>query len=415
MPVRNMVMAASLIRTVLGIGASISEVETTRWVQYGLSCGFFFFELFCVYQIYGKALHKFSQVKTRLNNIVYTRILLRSIFYFSWNSFPIIWLLSNTGLCLISENATVLAYLVADMICKNLYGIINTNTLFQVLNGSWEPDNGKDSKPIDRLGETYLEMMIERMRGTRRYDEDESVDDEEAAVPGDGQAVDVPPLGQEQHQHGDAATSPLEAFTRPQAREAATQYAESMRIRNKNPEVFLDERDLPRTDLASRQYYYPRTYPGGPQPSSPRHQDVCVLVSDGGRQSRPAGMLSPRSPVAAADRSRSPQRYPQYRDHNEGGGDLRPERLSKDELVELVKQLGSLQAHMQMQGPVSPRSSLRASFRGRERRGSMERLQSEMLYQPSFRSASRERRASRSGSPMGEMTLDMGPGVQGSA
>eukprot|EP00961_Rhodomonas_salina_P152720 2055485-Rhodomonas_salina.2 len=58
------------------------------------------------------------------------------------------------------------AYLVADMICKNLYGIINTNTLFRVLDGKWEPETDEDQQERSRdIGATYLEMMISRMRG----------------------------------------------------------------------------------------------------------------------------------------------------------------------------------------------------------------------------------------------------------
>lgn len=107
-PCKNMVMAASLIRTVFGIGASVCSNPTMRWVQYVLSCGFFFFELFVVATIFKNGLAKFGAVKTKLNNVVLSRLLLlRFLFFLSWLSFPIVWLLSSTGLCLIDEDGSV--------------------------------------------------------------------------------------------------------------------------------------------------------------------------------------------------------------------------------------------------------------------------------------------------------------------
>eukprot|EP00961_Rhodomonas_salina_P188209 2539939-Rhodomonas_salina.1 len=139
---------AALIRTVFGIGASVCTTEVYRWAMYCLSCIFFAFELIVAYQIFDGGLKKFSAVKTPRNNNVYARLqFLRFIFFVSvsskkcprsffvlimeivqlcaarqrhlktqpidaslggqWNSFAIIWLLSSTGLCVISEDASV--------------------------------------------------------------------------------------------------------------------------------------------------------------------------------------------------------------------------------------------------------------------------------------------------------------------
>lgn len=85
---KHMVMAAALIRTVFGIGASVTLDSPMRWVQFCLSYAFFVFELYCAYTIFGQGLKKFGAVKTTLNNIVYSRLLLlRFMFFFSWNSF----------------------------------------------------------------------------------------------------------------------------------------------------------------------------------------------------------------------------------------------------------------------------------------------------------------------------------------
>jgi len=176
---KHMVMAAALIRTVFGIGASVTLDDQMRWVQFFLSYSFFFFELYCAYMIFGAALKQFGEVRTTLNSIVYSRImLLRFIFFLSWNSFGIIWLLSSTGLCMISEDVSVLAYLAADMLCKNTYGIINANTLFRVLDGKWTPEtleeaaSGVKKANPNHVGETYLERMMAGIRGSAKPEED---------------------------------------------------------------------------------------------------------------------------------------------------------------------------------------------------------------------------------------------------
>jgi bacteriorhodopsin len=105
---KHMIMAAALIRTVFGIGASVSKGEDMRWVQFALSYCFFMFEMYCAYLIFAEGLRKFSVVKSTVNNIVYSRIMMmRFIFFVTWNAFGIIWLLSSTGLCMISEDASV--------------------------------------------------------------------------------------------------------------------------------------------------------------------------------------------------------------------------------------------------------------------------------------------------------------------
>eukprot|EP00287_Rhodomonas_sp_CCMP768_P009067 CAMPEP_0196720590 /NCGR_PEP_ID=MMETSP1091-20130531/3360_1 /TAXON_ID=302021 /ORGANISM="Rhodomonas sp., Strain CCMP768" /LENGTH=516 /DNA_ID=CAMNT_0042061877 /DNA_START=21 /DNA_END=1571 /DNA_ORIENTATION=+ len=169
---RYMVLAASLIRTVFGIGASVTTNDTMRWVQFLLSCICFAFEMVVAHQTYKGALKKFAAVKTTLNGVVYARIMfLRFLFFFSWNAFPIIWALSSTGLCLISEDASVLSYLVADLICKNIYGITNANTVFRVLDGAWVPETEEHAQAKDHL--TYLEMMMNHNLGIGRHHDEE--------------------------------------------------------------------------------------------------------------------------------------------------------------------------------------------------------------------------------------------------
>lgn len=105
---KNLIMAASLIRTVFGIGASVTANETHRWVQYCLGVVSFLFELTVVYQVFQGGMSKFAATKSILNDMVYFRLgLMRILFFVSWVAFPVTWVLSSTGMCLIGEDASV--------------------------------------------------------------------------------------------------------------------------------------------------------------------------------------------------------------------------------------------------------------------------------------------------------------------
>lgn len=58
--------------------------------------------------------------------------------------------------------------------CKNLYGLINSNTLFRVLDGAWtaetDEEHAKHNHGDLHIGETYLEMLLARLRGHQATD-----------------------------------------------------------------------------------------------------------------------------------------------------------------------------------------------------------------------------------------------------
>ena len=144
-------MACSLIRTVCGIMASVTtDFTIAKWCFF--AAGFFFFlcEVLSVWLIFQHGIAKFRphihasvpESETALNRLYFMRI----VFYLSWCAFPILWVISPTGLCLIGEPVSGLAYLCADALCKNLYGAVQTNTVWQVLKGSWTPSKRTDEE-----------------------------------------------------------------------------------------------------------------------------------------------------------------------------------------------------------------------------------------------------------------------------
>jgi bacteriorhodopsin len=148
---RMPICVCSLIRTVCGIMATVTtDFTTAKWCFFAAGFCFFMCEISSVWFIFKAGIAKFTphihpdvpENQTALNRLYFMRVL----FYFAWCAFPILWVISPTGLCLIGEPVSALAYLCADALCKNLYGAVQTNTVWQVLKGSWTPAKRPDEE-----------------------------------------------------------------------------------------------------------------------------------------------------------------------------------------------------------------------------------------------------------------------------
>ena len=140
-PLNNFMIPASLIRTVFGLTASMSTSYYIILINIFFSFIFFIFELSCVFYIYKIAIQNFLNINSSLSLKIVKRLkLLRFIFFLTWNSFWIIWILSSTFTCTISENISSILYLLSDLFCKNIYGLILWNTTYVLLNGKWDKE-----------------------------------------------------------------------------------------------------------------------------------------------------------------------------------------------------------------------------------------------------------------------------------
>nr|APR74032.1 GtACR2-EYFP [synthetic construct]BDV09306.1 EYFP fused hGtACR2 [Cloning vector CAGfshGtACR2-EYFP_R26] len=139
-PLNPIAQAASIIRVVMGITATISPAEYMKWLFFFFGATCLVFEYSVVFTIFQVGLYGFESVGTPLAQKVVVRIkMLRLIFFIAWTMFPIVWLISPTGVCVIHENVSAILYLLADGLCKNTYGVILWSTAWGVLEGKWDP------------------------------------------------------------------------------------------------------------------------------------------------------------------------------------------------------------------------------------------------------------------------------------
>ncbi len=107
MPLNTLMIAASLLRTTMGITATITPNMSLKWVFFSFGVFFFSFEMFTVFIVFYITLSDFEAIDNDLARLVVGRLkILRLILISTWTSFPILWVISSTGLCLVSENVS---------------------------------------------------------------------------------------------------------------------------------------------------------------------------------------------------------------------------------------------------------------------------------------------------------------------
>jgi len=154
-PLNPMMVAASIIRTVFGISATMAHEEHVIWVHAFFSFVCFLFEMACAWAIFALTIQDFRDIGSPLALKTVGRLhLLRMVFFFTWNCFPILWMVSSTYGCLIHENVSAILYLFADVSCKNSYGILLWATTWGILNGKWDREYARDRDVNGLLIET---------------------------------------------------------------------------------------------------------------------------------------------------------------------------------------------------------------------------------------------------------------------
>jgi len=154
-PLNPMMIAASIIRTVFGISATMAETNDVIWTHFFFAFVCFIFEMSCAFAIFALTIDDFQQIGSPLAMKVVKRLyLLRMVFFGTWSCFPILWIISSTYMCVIDENASALLYLVADISCKNCYGLLLWSTTWGLLNGKWDREYARNRDEAGMLMET---------------------------------------------------------------------------------------------------------------------------------------------------------------------------------------------------------------------------------------------------------------------
>jgi len=79
------------------------------------------------------------------------------------------------------------AYLVCDALCKNVYGIINANTLFRVLDGKWEPETEEEVAEGGRQmqhhrHQSYMDQFLAGIRTSKSKPRDTEIEHGDKSV-----------------------------------------------------------------------------------------------------------------------------------------------------------------------------------------------------------------------------------------
>jgi bacteriorhodopsin len=104
-PLNPMMGAASIIRTVFGISATMAHEEhIIIWTHAFIAFLCFGFEMVCALIIFALIINDFQEVGSPLALRTVGRLqILRLVFFLTWCAFPILWLVSSTYACLIHE------------------------------------------------------------------------------------------------------------------------------------------------------------------------------------------------------------------------------------------------------------------------------------------------------------------------
>ena len=129
------------LMVVLGFSASLSTDSGIKWMFFcfGLLCMIFIFA--AVYKILDDAAAYYLSLADEEGVHTASRIrLITVVFYFSWSLFPLFFLLSIEGTCVVGESIIIVCMTVLDCLAKNVYNILLWHTLWNSrgnLNGRW--------------------------------------------------------------------------------------------------------------------------------------------------------------------------------------------------------------------------------------------------------------------------------------
>jgi hypothetical protein len=80
---------------------------------------------------------------------------LRICFFSSWSVFPFLWVISAQGACIANEEVVSSIHIPADIIAKNVFGLLVWHIRFTLCDGYWDIERFKQRLLEDRLLEFF--------------------------------------------------------------------------------------------------------------------------------------------------------------------------------------------------------------------------------------------------------------------
>ena len=163
----NIMIGADLLMILAGITSDISRSPAVKWVLYIVGCFAMILIFVVAWQITDGAIqkhHKNLKASKRPDEeatvrpddaknrqmekfTVFNLRVIQILFYISWTSYAIYYLLDYQTTCALSENVLEVLYIISDALAKNTFGIIMWYTLWRLNDGDWNKSfNTEDSR-----------------------------------------------------------------------------------------------------------------------------------------------------------------------------------------------------------------------------------------------------------------------------
>jgi bacteriorhodopsin len=157
----SMMTAVGVLMIVLGFSASLATDAGIKWMFFcfGLLCMIFLFVV--VWRIMGGAITYYISLCNEEGVHTANRIrLMAVVFFLSWSFFPLFYLLSIEGTCVVGESITTVCLTVLDCFAKNIFNILLWHTLWNSrggLNGRWTSNSHLMAREMDALPDKELD------------------------------------------------------------------------------------------------------------------------------------------------------------------------------------------------------------------------------------------------------------------
>lgn len=122
LPITASLLGADILMIATGFVATVSA-KPTNYIWYLVSCGAFLGMLYILFGVYRQeAERQHPRAKRRFGRLVTVHAAL-------WIAYPIVWILSSTGLNLLSSSFETLGYTLLDLASKVGFGFLSISTL----------------------------------------------------------------------------------------------------------------------------------------------------------------------------------------------------------------------------------------------------------------------------------------------
>mmetsp|Transcript_58987 Transcript_58987/g.120823 ORF Transcript_58987/g.120823 Transcript_58987/m.120823 type:complete len:558 (+) Transcript_58987:86-1759(+) len=148
---------ANLIMIVMGVSAHLQENIAWKWVFFLIGCVMALVIYWVAWLVFSTQIKYYAETKTAVGDrVVFQLKLIAVAFYVGWSAFPLIWMLSSEGLCAIEEHIAAAAHIPADVLSKNIFGLLMWHTRWIVLGGYWD---------VNKFKETIAQQKLEEAKG----------------------------------------------------------------------------------------------------------------------------------------------------------------------------------------------------------------------------------------------------------